>query len=85
MIVAVAFLLYRKAIDRLNRRQLEEVGNERTRGKPINVIGEKINNLKNKKEEIKQYENIKFEINSEKEKTIKSISENKIKYEIIKK
>ena len=76
---------YKRAIDRLNRRQLEEVGSERTREKPINILEQKINNLKNKKEEIKQYENIKFEINSEKEKIKNNISENKIKYEIIKK
>ena len=76
---------YKRAIERLNRRQLEEVGNERTREKPINILEQKINNLKNKKEEIKKYENLKFEMNSEKEKIKNNISENKIKYEIIKK
>ena len=75
---------YKRAIDRLNRRQLDEVGSERTREKPINLIEQKINNLKNKKEEIKKYENLKFEINSEKEKIKNNILENKIKYEIIK-
>lgn len=76
---------YKRAIDRLNRRQLEEVGSDRTREKPINILEQKINLLKNKIEEIKEYENLKFEINSEKEKTKNNISENKIKYEIIKK
>ena len=74
---------YKRAIDRLNRRQLDEVGSERSREKPINILEQKINNLKNKKEEIKKYENIKFEINSEKEKIKNNINENKIKYEII--
>ena len=76
---------YKRAIDRLNRRQLEEIGNERTREKPINLIEQEIKKLINKKEEIKQYENLKFEINSEKEKIKNNILENKIKYEIIKK
>lgn len=76
---------YKRAIERINRRQLEEVGSERTREKPINLIEQKIKKLINKKEEIKQYENLKFEINSEKEKTKNNILENKIKYEIIKK
>ena len=75
---------YKRAIDRLNRRQLEEVGSERTREKPINILEQKINNLKNKIEEIKKYENFKLEINSEKNKIKNNISENKIKYEIIK-
>ena len=76
---------YKRAIDRLNRRQLEEIGNERTREKPINLIEQDIKKLINKKEEIKQYENLKYEINSEKEKLKNNILENKIKYEIIKK
>ena len=76
---------YKRAIERLNRRQLEEVGSERTREKPINIIEQKINNLKNKKEEIEKYEDLKYEINSEKEKIENNIFENKIKYEIIKK
>jgi len=75
---------YKRAIDRLNRRQLEEVGSDRTREKPVNILEQKIKKLKEEKEEIQQYENLKFEINSEKEKTIKNISENKIKYEFIK-
>ena len=76
---------YKRAIDRLSRRQLEEIGNERTREKPINLIEQEIKKLINKKDEIKKYENLKFEINSEKEKTKNNILENKIKYEIIKK
>ena len=76
---------YKRAIERLNRRQLDEVGSDRTREKPINLIEQKINNLKNKKEEIKKYDNIRLEINLEKEKIKNNIFENKIKYEIIKK
>ena len=76
---------YKRAIERINRRQLEEVGSERTREKPINLIEQEIKKLINKKEEIKQYENLKFKINSEKEKIKNNILENKIKYEIIKK
>ena len=41
---------------------------------------QKINDLRNKKEEIKKYEDLKFEINSEKEKIKNNIYENKIKY-----
>ena len=75
---------YKRAIDRINRRQLEEIGSERSREKPINILEQKLQELKNKKEEIKKYENLKSEINFEKEKINKNILENKIKYEIIK-
>lgn len=76
---------YKRAIERLSRRQLEEVGSERTREKPINILEHKIKSFKNKKEEIEKYKDIKFEINSEKEKIKNNIFENRIKYEIIKK
>ena len=75
---------YKRAIERLGRRQLDEIGTERTREKPINILEQKIQNLKKEKEELIKYENLKYEINNQKEKIIKNISNNKIKYEIIK-
>ena len=75
---------YKRAIERLGRRQLEEIGTDRTREKPINILEQKIQNLKNEKEQLIKYENLKYEINNEKEKIIKNISKEKIKYEIIK-
>ena len=49
---------YKRAIDRINRRQLDEIGSERSREKPINIISRKIEELENEKEDyIKQREN----------------------------
>ena len=53
---------FKIAIDRINRRQLEEIGTERSREKPINIINRKIQELENKKQELEKYENIKYEI-----------------------
>ena len=53
---------YKRAIDRLNRRQLDEVGTQKSREKPINVIQRKIENLENEKSEIEKYVDIKYEI-----------------------
>ena len=36
---------YKKAIDRLNKKQLDEIGTERSREKPINIVTRRIQNL----------------------------------------
>ena len=51
---------YKRAIDRINRRQLDEIGTEKSREKPINIIKRKIENLENKKQELKKYKNFKY-------------------------
>ena len=53
---------YKRAIDRINRRQLDEVGTSRSREKPINVLSKKIEELENEKLELENYENFKYEI-----------------------
>ncbi|MBQ9298137.1 MAG: AAA family ATPase [Clostridia bacterium] len=82
---------YKKAIDKLNKKILEEVGTERTIGRPKNLIEEKIKQLENKKinieknkEELKLIEKEKININSELENLenkIKLLKEIKIKKE----
>ena len=53
---------YKRAIDRLNRRQLEEVGTQKSREKPINVIQREIENLENERSEIEKYVDIKYKL-----------------------
>lgn len=76
---------YKRAVERLNKRQLEEVGTERSQEKPINIVKKKLENvlidiktieiqknaLKNLQEEIEKIEN---EIN-EKEIKNEAVSE----------
>ena len=45
---------YKRAMDRLNRRQLDEVGTQKSREKPINVVQREIENLENEKFEIEK-------------------------------
>ncbi len=52
---------FKKVIDRINRRQLDEIGTERSREKPINVISRKIQDLEAKKAELEKYKNLKYE------------------------
>ena len=61
---------YKKAIDRINRKQLDEVGSQRTREKPINILQRDIENLKQRKSELEYFQQNKIE-NDEKENNIK--------------
>ncbi len=66
---------YKRAIDRINRRILEEIGTERSREKPINLIHKKIEELEQEKKEIEKSVNIKCEIEENKSQFIKQIEE----------
>ena len=57
---------YKKAIDRLNKKQLDEIGTSRSQGKPINIVMNEINNLNSINENLKRYENYKYEIEDKK-------------------
>lgn len=52
---------FKRVIDRINRRQLDEIGTERSREKPINIIGKRIQELENEKEELEKFKNFKYE------------------------
>ncbi len=52
---------FRRVIDRINRRQLDEVGSERSREKPINIISRKLQELNSEKENLEKYKNFKYE------------------------
>lgn len=52
---------FKRAIDRINRRQLEEIGTERSREKPINLISKEINEIEIKIQEFEKYKAFKYE------------------------
>ena len=52
---------FKLVIDRINRRQLEEVGTDRSREKPINIVGRNLQELLNEKENLEKYKNFKYE------------------------
>ena len=56
---------FKRVIDRINRRQLDEVGTERSREKPINQIGKKMQELLNEKENLEKYKDFKYEFEEE--------------------
>ena len=59
---------YRKTLDKINKMQLEDIGTDRTREKPINIVNEKIDELKNIKGKLEIYKNFLEENENEVEK-----------------
>lgn len=81
---------FKKIIEKLNKKQLEEVGTSKTIERPINIVTEKLNKLNQQKNEIELVKDKKYEIENqikiiekkqkeleEKIKIIKIIKENK--------
>ena len=52
---------FKRVIDRINRRQLDEVGTERSREKPINIVARKLQELNAEKENLEKFKNFKYE------------------------
>ena len=52
---------FKRVIDRINRRQLEEVGTERSREKPINLVYKNIQELEEQKERLEKYKQFKYQ------------------------
>lgn len=57
---------FKRAMDRIDRRRLDEIGTERSRERPINIVSKRIAELEEEKQELKKYENIKYEIEENK-------------------
>jgi len=51
---------FKRVIDRINRRQLDEVGTDRTREKPINIVKKRLQELEKEKQDLEQYKNFKY-------------------------
>ncbi len=75
---------YKKAVDKINKMQLDKIGTERSREKPINIIQKNINDIEEKINELKKYENIQYEIEDEKNNLKNKLKEKEIKKELLK-
>ncbi len=76
---------YKKSMDKLNKKQLEEIGTERSQDRPINKIINKINNLKKEKNELEEFEDEKYEIENKNNLIKNKINELKINLEFLNK
>ena len=64
---------FKRAMDRINRRQLGEIGTDRSREKPINIITKNINELEEQKNNLENYQTKKYEITEEENKLLNNI------------
>ncbi len=76
---------YKKAMDKLYKKQLDEVGTYRSQGKPINIAQNKLNELKNKKQELINYKDLKYDFENKKNEIENEIVQDDLKVEILKK
>ena len=64
---------FKRAMDRIDRRRLDEIGTDRSRERPINIVTKRIDELEKEKQELEKYENIKYEIEESKNNLKKQI------------
>ena len=75
---------YKRAIERLTRRQLDEVGTDRSREKPINIISKKMYEIEEKVKHLEEYEQEQYEIEESKKGIEERITEKEIKFQALK-
>lgn len=75
---------FKKAMDKLNKKQVDEIGTDRTLGKPINVAKNNIEKYEKKIEELSRFKQNKVEIDEKEKKLQQEIKNNKYKSNFIK-
>ena len=76
---------FKKSIEKLNKKLIEEVGTNRTTDRPINIIEEKIKSLKENTNNIEELNNTLLEIDESKNKLIQEINKKEKEINILKK
>lgn len=69
---------YEKAIEKLNKKQLEEVGNKRSVGRPINQVEEEIEKIEEEKKTVETYKNKKYQVEEEKQTLKTDLEDNEV-------
>ena len=70
---------YKKAIDRLNKKQLDEIGTDRSQGKPINIAKNEIIECEEKLKNLENLNNNKFELDKKEQDLEEQIEKNRVK------
>ena len=76
---------YKKIMDKLNKLQIEEVGTDRSQGRPINIVRDRMKNIEFVLKELHQYQNDKNSIEVSKEEYTGKISKLAEELDILKK
>ena len=75
---------FKKAMDKLNKKQVDEIGTDRTQGKPINIAKSDIEKYEKQIEELSKYKQNKSDIDEREVQLEKEIKNNKYKSSFIK-
>lgn len=75
---------YQKAKEKINKKLVEEIGSDRTANRPINILNDKIKEVEEKTNKIREYANMLEENEKNKKRIEKEIEENTKKLEIYK-
>lgn len=75
---------YKKTIDKLNKKQLDEIGTERSQGKPINLSINKINKYEDEIKELENFKEKQYIIENEINKLKIEIEKEKLKEQYLK-
>ena len=75
---------YKKALEKLNKRQIEEIGTLRTTGRPMNIVKEEQFNLQDEIGELEEYKEQQYTIEENKNDLEAKIQENERKLEVFK-
>ncbi len=65
---------FKKVLDKLNKRQVDEIGTDRTQGKPINLVKNRMKEIEFVIKDIKSYQESKKQLEEKKEKLQEQIS-----------
>jgi len=57
---------YKRAMDRINKRQLDEIGSQKSREKPINILQKEIEEISKQKIELDKYKEIRYNLEENK-------------------
>lgn len=75
---------YKKAIDKINKRQVEEIGTLRTQGRPINVVKDEKFKLQDEIGELEEYKDKQYEIEELRQNLEEKVKQNEEKLNLIK-
>ncbi len=75
---------YKKAMEKINKRQIEEIGTLRSQGRPINIIKEEKFKLQDEIGELEEYKEKQYEIEELKQNLEEKIKQNEEKLKLIK-
>ncbi len=75
---------YKKAMEKINKRQIEEIGTQRSQGRPINIVKEEKFKLQDEIGELEEYKEKQYEIEELKQKIEEEVKQREEKLKLLK-